>query len=765
MAAPAIASGQNEACIEGAIACEEDLQVEPPPEAPFLAQDAPEDTEEEDTEDDGLLRITVTGTRTPRPIQTAPVTVDVIDADDVNRLLIRDISDLTRYEPGVSVNNNLQFGLQGFNIRGIDGNRVLIQVDDIRLPSAFQSGDRVTVGQGFNVGRDYFDTEILQTAEILRGPASTLYGSDALGGAVSYFTLDPTALIDAVGRDSAATGSTNFDSRNSGFTSTLVQVNRFDNIDTLLAYSRRDSSEAENLGDDQDSDRNSVLGKLVYNLDDSSSFDFTLEHFDNDTDTTTSEENLPLITGTTTSFEEEIDITRTRLSLAYNYDNSESSSLIDAAQARIYFQDSRTQEENERELVAFDFATRQAFPALRLSENLFVDQVFGGDVQLRSDFDWGQSNHRLIYGVDVSNTFNARPRDRVQTNLITRTSTQDAIPDDFPTRDYPNTDTLRVGVYLQDEISLGDGKFNIIPGLRYDYYDLNAQPDEDFSRNGATAADFSDSSFSPNLALVYQPTDQLSFYGRYSRGFRAPQYDEINSGFTNQIFGYRTEPNPDLEAETSNSFEVGMRGNFSRFNFSLAGFYNRYNDFIDNQLIDTEFVGGRPFSVFQNVNIDDVETYGIEAKAEYQFSPDPGGFSLLGALSWTEGNNLTDDIPLSTVDPIEAVLGLRYQAPDARWGAELVSTLVGEARGEGFDPEADQDPFVPDGFSVFDLIGYYQVNPNLTLNLGLFNLFDTDYERYSDVRFLDSNDSLFDLRRARFEQPGLHVQAGVTWQF
>ena len=134
-------------------------------------------------------------------------------------------------------------------------------------------------------------------------------------------------------------------------------------------------------------------------------------------------------------------------------------------------------------------------------------------------------------------------------------------------------------------------------------------------------------------------------------------------------------------------------------------------------------------------------------------------------MSWTEGNNLTSNEPLSTVDPLEAVLGLRYRSPDARWGAELVSTLVGEARGEGFEPEDGQDPFVPDGFTVFDLIGYYQVNPNLTLNLGLFNLFDTDYERYSDVRFLDSNDSLFDLQQARFEQPGLNVQAGVTWQF
>ncbi|MEL6231138.1 MAG: TonB-dependent hemoglobin/transferrin/lactoferrin family receptor [Cyanobacteria bacterium J06627_3] len=756
-------------------ACEQQIGLpkENAPRAAEISLDTPlaaqteiaqaETADDTTVDDDGLLRITVTGTRTPRTIQAAPATVTVIDADDVNRLLIRDISDLIRYEPGVSVRNNLQFGLQDFNIRGIEGNRILIQVDDIRLPSAFQFGDAVTPGQGFNLGRDFFDTEILRTAEILRGPASTLYGSDALGGTVSYFTLDPTELIDVAGRDSAATGSTNFDSRNTGFTNTVVQVNRFDNIDTLLAYSRRDGSEAENLGDEQTTNRNSLLGKLVYNLNDTSAVDFTVEHFDNDTDTTTSDENLPLITGTTTRFTEEIDTTRTRLSLAYKYDNTESTSFLDFAQARLYFQDSRTQEENERELLSFDFRTRQQFPALRVSENRFVDQVFGGDVRLRSDFDWGQSNHRLTYGVDVSNTFNSRPRDRVQTDLTTGASTQDAIPDDFPTRDYPNSDTFRVGVYVQDEIEFG--KFSVIPGLRYDYYDLNISIDEDFERNGATATDFSDSSFSPNLALVYQPTSELSFYGRYSRGFRAPQYDEINSGFTNQIFGYRTEPNPDLEAETSNSFEVGVRGNFSKFNFSLAGFYNRYNDFIDNQLVDTEFVGGRPLLVFQNVNIDDVETYGAEAKAEYQFTPGQGGFSLLGSLSWTEGNNLTSDEPLSTVDPLEAVLGLRYRSPDERWGAELVSTLVGEARGEGFEPEDDQDPFVPDGFTVFDLIGYYQVNPNLTLNLGLFNLFDTDYERYSDVRFLDSNDELFELQRARFEQPGLNVQAGITWQF
>lgn len=737
---------------------------------PMLSQRLPErlvaPTEIAQENDDTRIRINVTGTRTPRPTQITPANVTVIEADDIDQQRVFGLEDLIRYEPGISVQNNLQFGAQGFNIRGIDGNRVLLQVDGIRLPTAFQSGSESVVGQGFNVGRDYFDLEILRTAEIIRGPASTLYGSDALGGAVSYFTLDPTRLLDAADANSATAISSNFNSENSGFVSTVVQASRFGDLDALLAYTRRDSGESANLSDDQENDRNNILGRFIYRLSDESSLDFTAEYFDNTSDTTTSEENLPLISGTTTGFSEEINTERSRFSLAYKYDTEASASFLNFGQARVYFQDAETTEDNERTFLPFDFRTMQAgTPALRVSENRFTDRVFGGDVQLRSDFDWGDTEHQLTYGVDVSNTFNARPRDRTQTDLATGRQTQTAIPDNFPTKDFPDSNTFRIGVYLQDEIEIPTARLSIIPGLRYDYYSLSVDSDEDFERNGAVAAEFSDGALSPNLALVYQPADEISVYGRYSRGFRAPLYNEVNSGFTNQIFGYRTLPNPNLDAETSNSFELGLRGAYPQLDFGLTVFYNRYDNFIDFQLVDTEQVNGRPFSVFQNVNIDNAETYGVEANAEYRFSPKADGFSLLGSLAWTLGNNLTSNEPLSTVDPIEAVLGLRYRGPDEKWGAELITTLVGRARGDGFEEAEGQEAFVPSGFSVFDLIGYYRLDSDVTFNLGLFNIFDSSYVQYSDARFLDANESLFDQRRNRFEQPGFNVSAGVSWQF
>lgn len=122
-----------------------------------------------------LQQVTVTGTRTERTLADSPASITVIDRERLRRELVQNIQDLVRYEPGVSVRRSVRYGLQDFNIRGLDANRVLIQVDGIRQPERFSFGP-------FTIGRDTFELETLKTVEIIRGPASTLYGSDALGG-------------------------------------------------------------------------------------------------------------------------------------------------------------------------------------------------------------------------------------------------------------------------------------------------------------------------------------------------------------------------------------------------------------------------------------------------------------------------------------------------------------------------------------------------------------------------------------------------------
>ncbi|HHP7245544.1 MAG TPA: TonB-dependent hemoglobin/transferrin/lactoferrin family receptor [Elainellaceae cyanobacterium] len=752
--------------------------------ADWLAQDisqAEENEEDEESEaeegtdvnmevlDNPQIRITVTGTRTPRTIEESPANVTVIEFDDINRILATDIRELVRYEPGVSVRRSERYGFQDFTIRGLGGNRVLLQVDGIRVPARFEFGP-------FQLGRDYVDIETLNSVEIIRGPASALYGSDALAGVVSYFTLDPSDLLARVDGNTFSSASTNFDSANDGFASTGLFASRLGNLELLFGYTRRDRSEFAVAGDgdfvdEEEGSRNNFLGTLVYRFDEFNSLNFTAEVFDDDSNLDIVESNLtPDI-----SFEDvELNTNRERFSLAYEYDNPDSASFLQFGQLQVYFQNAREEELREREFI-YGSASGGQFPigtpTLREDDYDFLDRVWGANLQLRNDFGIGNIGNRLTYGIEVSNTRNERPRDRTETNLLTGEETQTSVTDTFPVEDFPQSDTFRLGLYVQDEISLLSDRLAVIPGLRFDYYDLTTDPSEAFSRNGAEAVDYDATSVSPSLSLVYQATPGITLVGRYARGFRAPLYSEINSGFTNlsgTFFKYRTISNPDLEAETSNTFELGIRGNYPQGRFSLTGFYSRYDDFIES-FVDagTETLNPAPpfgtpvVNVFQTQNVSEAEIYGLEFGGEYRFSPGTDGFRIRAALAWTVGNNLTTDEPLLSVDPFELVAGLGYQAPEDKWGIEFITTVVGEARTDrDADPLTGAEPFLPGGFTLFDLIGYYRFSPNLALNLGLFNIFDEEYYRYADVRTFNERPDI-----ERFQQPGRSIRAGLTWRF
>ena len=147
-------------------------------------------------------QIVVTATRTAVKAEDLPVTVSVKSDEQIADELVTDIRDLVRFEPGVSVQRQpARFGAalgatgragnDSFNIRGIGGNRVLIQVDGVRVPDGFSFGAQAS-GRG-----DYVDLGLIKSVEILRGPSSALYGSDGLAGAVSFITADPVDFIEA----------------------------------------------------------------------------------------------------------------------------------------------------------------------------------------------------------------------------------------------------------------------------------------------------------------------------------------------------------------------------------------------------------------------------------------------------------------------------------------------------------------------------------------------------------------------------------------
>ncbi|MEN9206106.1 MAG: TonB-dependent hemoglobin/transferrin/lactoferrin family receptor [Thermostichales cyanobacterium DRC_bins_46] len=706
-----------------------------------------------------LEQITVTGTRTPRSVGESPGTVTVIDAERARRELSRTIRDLVRYEPGVSVRGNLRYGLQDFNIRGLDANRVLIQVDGIRQPERFSFGP-------FALGRDYFEIETLRTVEIVRGPASTLYGSDALGGVVTFATLEPQDLLQGQPRHTGfASG---FSSASGEWVNTVSLAAQEGNTEALLIYTRRDRRETSINGDaslvDPNTTRgNNVLGKLIFRLNDSTSLRLVGEYFQRHSLTTTAARNL----GTGVSFfNEDVETHRLRLSAELRYENPATPGL-ELGSVQVYYQPAETIE------TSLERRTVMGQPVRRDTVNSLVSDIVGIQLQGQSRFQSGDVSHRVVYGLDLSSAHNSRPRDRVQTNLLTGAQTRVIPPDVFPTKDFPDSDTIRFGIYLQDEISFSD-RFTLIPGIRYDSYSLTPKPDRLFTQSGAESASLNTGSLSPKLGMVWKVSDTITLTAQYAAGFRAPQYNEINSGFTNLVspfFRYRTLSNPNLRPETSQSFEIGIRGLYPQGSFRIAAYYNTYSDFIEAfREVGSEPSPpdnpGPPVILFQSQNVSSARIYGLEAQGQYFFSPDLTGWNLRASLAWAVGDDLTANKPLISIDPLKVVLGLNYDDPSLRWGVSLITTLVAAPRdperpvGGNPPPAPPSVPFVAPGYTVVDVIGYWNLDENWQLNFGILNLFDQRYFLYSETRTLFQGPAV-----ERFAQPGRSVAIGFSTRF
>ncbi|MCW1908744.1 MAG: TonB-dependent hemoglobin/transferrin/lactoferrin family receptor [Candidatus Saccharibacteria bacterium] len=707
---------------------------------------------EPSTELEEEIEVTSIGTRTRRAIKDSPSVISVQERPELDRGFVRDIDDLIRYEPGISVNNRPdRAGNNSFNIRGIEGNRVLIQLDGIRLPDTLAMT---------NTNRNAVDFDCLKRVEILRGSASSLYGSDALGGVVSYTTRDPQDYLR--GKPNAYEAKIGYTGAGGTLSENIAIANSRDNISASLCYTRRDGRETSNLGNiaanPQTVTGNNIIAKIAYQSSPQSRLLLTGELFDRRTITKVNSALGPVSPGTVRTSQNADDYNnRGRISLNYGYDDP-TGGAVQKLRSNIYYQNSATTEDSSelRTVTAGGVTTIRR----RSPFNTFSQSVIGGDVQLESNLGGNDVRQRLVYGFDISATDTVRTRNNREDNLTTGTSTTVVAGEAFPNKTFPNTRTTRLGLYLQNEIEFDGGKLSIIPAIRYDYYSLDPQTnDPDFIRIGGQIQDvrpINASAISPKLGIVYKVSPDTSLTAQYARGFRSPPYDDSAIAFTSFAQGYTVIPNANLQPETSDGFEIGIKTEGPSFRGSLVGFYNRYDDFIETVGLGNTLMNGQNLLLFQAQNVRGAEISGVEAKAEYRFSPGAGGFSILASAAFAQGNNLETNQPLDSIDPFKAVLGLRYRHSDNQWGAELVSTLVA-----GKDRNTTPTGFKTPGYTTFDLLGYYNFNPDTTLNIGLFNIFNTKYYQASDVRGLSATSPILDL----YTQPGFNVAASLKIRF
>lgn len=662
-----------------------------------------------------LGELTISATRTERATSAVPGTVTVITRPTLERRDARDLKDLLRDEVDLTVRamtprftaagaSTGRAGNEGLNIRGLEGNRVLMMVDGIRLPQAFSFG-------AFASGRaDLVDLSNLASAEVLRGPTSTSYGSDGLAGALVLRTLSPQDLL-TDGKTFAARAAAGLDTADDARHASAALAFAHGDWQALVQAGLRHGHETRNRGtvdapnstrtkpNPADVDTHSALAKLSYRLNAAHRLTATAEWRERQLDMNVLSAVAPAATTPTAvlALAARDRAERSRVSVEHRYEDL-NAPWLQQLTTQVYLQDSET-----RQFSAEDRNTA----ADRLRDGRYRERLIGLSSQAQTQL----AQHRLSYGVDLS-------RNRIEGE---RDGTVPPAGESFPNKPFPDTDYTLAGAFVQDEVELGD--LSLIPALRYEHYRLAPKA---AGYNGATVA-LSDHAVSPRMGVIWRVTPALQPYAQWALGFRAPSPDQVNNGFANPTQGYRSIGNPDLRAERANSWELGLRGQLGeQLRWQLSAYHNRYRDFISQEVVSGTGTVADPL-VFQYVNLRQARIRGLEARAAWDLT---ARWRLDASLASTRGHSLEAGVrePLDSVQPLRARLGARYDTGD--WSMQASWQ---HSRGKRASDVSSPTQFTPPGYSVVDLGASLRLTPRLRLNAWVTNLFDKTYWRWSDV--------------------------------
>lgn len=677
-----------------------------------------------------LEQVVVVASRIAQPIGEIAGSVALIEREQIETRIIRDIRDIARYDATLNVNEDAsRFGSQGFAIRGLEGNRVSVELDGVPL------GDGFSVGAFSRAGRDLVDPELLARVEVLRGPASSLYGSDALAGVVALRTRDPEELL-SEGEGEWFVGSRlAYDARDASTALSASTAAVAGSWQILLSANERQGHERENkqreggwAANPSDTREQFVFAKLINEALVPGRLALGLDGFRAAVETDVNS----LIAGpgqyaTTTAMHANDRESRQRLSLTW--DGHEALPGFDQWNLLAYAQRTTVDQHTIQDRRG---ATPSAAATRRLRDFMFDTDQVGLEGLLAGERIFGKGTHRYVLGFDYARTGIVAARDGLETNLVTGVSTQVLLGEHLPVRDFPISTVQEFGIYAQDEIGFAE-RWYLIPALRYDRFRTDADPDPMWLADNPTlpVVDSDVDSVTPKLGLRFAASEALDLYAQYARGFRAPPFSDVNLGMNIPASGYSAIPNPDLRPERSHGIEFGARWSGEHASGELSVFDNRYRDLIESRVN----LGRNPETgllVFQSINRDRARIRGIELSGNADLAAvGLDAFKATLSASWLEGEDQHRNQPLNSIDPARLVLGLSRDSRDGRHRVELLGRFAAAKRDVD---ETRGALFKPAGHGVLDLFWRFAPDTSWRVDAGISNLGDRRYWQWSSVR-------------------------------
>lgn len=727
--------------------------------------------------------VSVTAARVNEVSDRPPQTETVIQAAELEKRGVNDMGGVVRYAPLVNApkaatgSGNIWdgSGYTGYNIRGMEGNRVSLDIDGVPLPDAAPKPDGGTMNS-FGMGRDYVEIENFRAVEIGSGTTSASRGTPGLGGNVVYVTKSPDDFLNRSSRPYYLGYKLGYASADESVAHTFTGAAQHDAWQTLVVFTHRDGEETDSKGSTRpnaiDWDSDSILAKLVWKGKEGHRADFSLEHFKRNLSVEALNKASTLYIG---GVHQDSVSERFTLSATHRYAPVTALPILDQVETKLYFQDAVS-----RDLTLAPNYITGGIGYRRNLTTAFNNDSYGLNVDALKRI---ATSQKITYGASASEIETNRPWGEVRTRLsdgaITQLGTKDRMPE---------MDTTKLAAYVSDEFSfnLGGRKAHLTPGLRLEHH--RTKPN-DVSRYitavpGAAQEIKNDREtyLAPSLTFDVAITETVLGYARYKRGARIPApvektgtYDSFS--YTGGAAGYAVLGNPDMKKETSDAFEIGLRNRIaSAVSLNIAAFYTAYDNYIEYAAQPYDPVNFPTISVglFRPENIGEAKIYGAEASADLDFGkwePSLNGFSARVALGRANSSAKNTDtgqtFSLASVGPFKASASVSYDAPSKKFGGSLAFTHTdGKQAPPDFLTGTTAARFAVPSASLLDLTAYFRFSENITLNGGVYNLTDEKYWDYYNARGLAAGTTAAAAAEIeRYAQPGLTVFVGLSLGF
>ena len=674
----------------------------------------------------------------------------VIGARQLEQNNAVDMANIARYSPLISVPSAASGGGSvwdsanniGFNIRGVEGNRVSLELDGISLPDAAGKPDGST-NNAFGIGRDYFDPETFREVRIGSGASPSGPGSPGLGGAVSFITKAPEDYLDGTRKLYAdyKFGYTSDRASRMHAVTAATEINP--HLKALIVAVHRSGEHSESRStipmnpDDWNSD--AVLAKLNWTIARDQKLNFTVDSYKAEHDREYDNKTSALYpTGVT----QNSNTKRTRFSVEHQW-SPIGFALLDTLDTKLY-----TQQAEVEDLTHGDYVSGGQKYIRDINTGYFNDSK-GLTLDATKQLSPG---NLLSYGFLYDTVESRRPW--TEDRLVVATGAHQ-----YTTKSrMADMDTDKYAAYVRGEFgfALGSHQATLTPGLRAEHRKLTPKNLQNYLVAVPSAAreikEETDSFLTPSLNLSVELAPNFNAYAQYSRGTRLPSaaertgtYDSFS--YTGAGTGYAVLGNPNLDKETSNAFELGLKGAPTPgVEFSASVFNTRYSNFIEyvTQPIDRVTYPTIVQGLFRPENVGKARIYGAEFSARFalgQWQKNMTGYSVnlaAGASKGTAENTQTGkESDLPSVQPYKANATFAYDDPGLRGGAAFTAST---ARGKRAESDvltgSTSTMFAVPGYSVFDLTAYWNINKHLVLSGGVYNLGDRKFWDYASSRTL-----------------------------